>query len=314
MHAHTPAGGPADTVLICLVLLAGVAVYVGPAIANRERRPWPAYRYVLWTAGMAAIGVAVLRPAGAERPDFVQHTIDHLLLGMVAPLLLACAAPVTLALRSLHPVPARRLSRLLKSPPLRLFTHPVTALLLNTGGLWVLYTTGLYASMHGNPVLLLAVHAHFLLAGYLFTAAIIGVDPASHRHRHAYRAGVLGIGLAAHGILAKYLYGHPPVGVSEDQAHEGSILMYYAGDAVEVILVVIVCARWFRGTHPDVEHRRLGLAAPDRKGRPPAVQGAVGGDAVLGSGTRLMRRVVSGERRGRPRRSAHGFPTSRARG
>jgi putative membrane protein len=272
MHAHTPAGGPADTVLVCLVLLAGVAVYVGPAVANRKRRPWPAYRCILWTAGVTAIGVAVLRPARAEGSDFVQHTVDHLLLGMVAPLLLACAAPVTLALRSLHPVPARRLSRLLKSPPLRLLTHPVTALLLNTGGFWALYTTGMYASMHGNPVLLLAVHAHFLLAGYLLTAAVIGVDPAPHRHRHAYRAVVLGIGLAAHGVL----------GVSENQVQDGSILMYYAGDAIDVILVVIVFAQWFRVARPDVEQRRISRVSPYKRERRYARQVAVGVDAATG--------------------------------
>jgi putative membrane protein len=257
MHAHTVSDGSTGTIVVVLLLLAAIAAYIGPAVANRRRRPWPAYRCALWTAGIVAIGVSVLRPTVGGTPDFVQHMVDHLLVGMLAPLLLAGAAPATLALRSLHPVPARRFSRLLKSPPLRLLNHPVTALLLNVGGLWAVYSTGVYPSMHDNPLLLLVVHAHFLFAGYLFTAAVIGVDPTPHRRRYAYRAVILGIGLAAHGILSKHLYAHPPTGVAQAEALQGSMLMYYAGDAIDVVLVVVVCAQWFRATRPDAARRSL---------------------------------------------------------
>jgi putative membrane protein len=265
MHAHTLSDGPTGTVVVVVLLLAAVAAYIGPAVANRRRRPWPAYRCALWAAGVVAIGVSVLRPGAEGTPDFVQHMVDHLLLGMLAPLLLAAAAPMTLALRCLHPLPARRLSRLLRSPPLRLLSHPATALLLNVGGLWVLYTTGVYPSMHGNPLLLLAVHAHFLLAGYLFTAAVIGVDPTAHRSRYAYRAVILGIGLAAHGALSKHLYGHPPIAAVEAQVQQGSMLMYYVGDVIDAVLIVVVCAQWFQATRPRVFRHSpsLGVSGAD---------------------------------------------------
>jgi hypothetical protein len=89
----------------------------------------------------------------------------------------------------------------------------VVAAGLGAGGLWLFYTTRLYPVVHDHPVAHLAAHGHFLLAGYLFTFAIAGVDPAPHRADYGSRAAVLVGYLAVHGILARYLYGHPPAGV-----------------------------------------------------------------------------------------------------
>jgi putative membrane protein len=246
-HAHGVVPGDA---LLVVALIAAVAVYVGPALANRRRRPWPAYRSVLWSGGVACLGAAALPiPVGVDGP-FVEHTVDHILVAMLAPLLIAFSAPVTLALRTLDAVPARRVTRLFGFPVVRFATQPVTALVLNTGGMWAVYTTGVFESMHDNALLASLVHLHFFVAGYLFTAAVAGIDPTPFRHRHAYRAAVLAAAVAAHGILAKWLFAHPPVGVSRSGAEAGSVLMYYAGDAIDAVLIVAVCAQWFRASRP----------------------------------------------------------------
>ena len=86
--------------------------------------------------------------------------------------------------------------------------------MLSVGGLWLLYTTGLYPAMHHHPGLHVLVHAHMFLAGYLFTAAMVSVDPMPHRRSFPHRSLVLVLALAAHDILAKYLYAHPPAGVA----------------------------------------------------------------------------------------------------
>ena len=96
----------------------------------------------------------------------------HLLLGMLAPLLIALSAPMTLLLRTLNVNYARKLSRLLRSHPIRFFSHPIVASILNIGGLWLLYTTNLYTAMHGNLLLHIIVHIHVFIAGYLFTISI----------------------------------------------------------------------------------------------------------------------------------------------
>jgi putative membrane protein len=122
--------------------------------------------------------------------------------------------------------------------------------MLNAGGLWLLYTTELFPAMHRHPWLATLVHLHMLAAGYLFTAAMIGADPMPHRPSRPVRAVVLVAGLAAHGILAKYLYGHPPAGVPVVQAEAGAQLMYYGGDLLHLALLVVFCRQWYAASAP----------------------------------------------------------------
>ena len=60
------------------------------------------------------------------------------------------------------------------------------------------------------------------------------------------RIAVLVIALAAHSILAKTIYANPPAGVSVDEAHMGAMLIYYGGDVVDVAILTILCAHWYR--------------------------------------------------------------------
>ena len=182
--------------------------------------------------------------------------VGHLLLGMLAPLLLVRAAPVTLALRTLSVDSARRLSRVLGSPGVRFLTEPAVAATLSVGGLWALYAGGLYAQLHHRPVLHLVVHAHVLGAGYLLTQSLVGLDPMPHRRSFPHRAVVLVLAVAGHDILAKFLYAHPPSGVPDTEAARAAMLMYYGGDALSILLMVLLCARWFR-PHPRKNPGRL---------------------------------------------------------
>jgi putative membrane protein len=251
VHEHGASSTASLEAVVAVVALVVIAVYLGAVIRNRRRRPWPASRSVLWVAGVVTAAVAVAGPlADAGHDSFPAHMLGHLLLGMLAPLLLVLAAPVTLALRSLHPVPARRLSALLRTPVARFFVHPVPAATLNVVGLWMLYATEFYSVMHANPFVAMLVQVHVFVAGYLFTASMISVDPMPHRPGHAFRAIVLVLALAGHAVLAKHLYGHPPAGVPAGEAEPGSLLMYYGGDVVEGALFVVLCAQWYRRTAP----------------------------------------------------------------
>lgn len=256
----TPGG-----VALAALVTAGALYLLGVMAVRRRGRWWPAGRTACWLAGL---GTAVATVAGplprAAHHDFAAHMAGHLLLGMAAPLLLVAAAPVTLALRARPAAQARVLSHVLASGPARLATHPVTAAILNAGGLWALYAAGLYRATAGHPWAHLAVQAHVVAAGYLFTAAMIGVDPAPHRPGRRIRAAVLIAFLAAHPILAKHLYAHPPAGVAAGPA--GAELMYYGGDLADAVLIVIFCRQWYRAADP---RRRAGPAAPRIPSVPP---------------------------------------------
>ncbi|MVO98328.1 cytochrome c oxidase assembly protein [Paenibacillus lutrae] len=236
-------------ILLCALLIA--LYFMAARISNRQYRSWPLSRYFFWTFGVASAAAAVGGPlANLALTDFKAHMAGHLLLGMLAPLLLALAAPMTLLLRTLSLRSSRRLSRLLKSRPLRILSDPVTATLLNIGGLYILYTTDLFLRMHESLTLHIFIHIHVFLAGYLFTISIIYIDPSSHRTSYRYRAVVCILALAAHGILAKYIYSHPPAGVPLIQAETGAKLMYYGGDLIEIVFITIFCFQWYKATRP----------------------------------------------------------------
>ena len=239
--------------MLVLPFVAAAGLYAGAVWVSRRRRPWPWHRLLLWCTGLALCLVAVTGPlARHAEHSLCAHMVGHLLLGMLGPLLLVLAAPVTLALRALPVRAARALVRVLGTLPLRFLTHPVTAAAMNLGGLWLLYTTPLLTHLHEHPLLHVLVHVHVLVWGYLFTAAVLGLDPDPHRRGRPYRAVVLGAFVAGHSILAKFLYGHPPPGVSAADAEQGAMVMYYGGDLVDVALLILFCHGWYVASRPRV--------------------------------------------------------------
>ena len=247
-NSHVHGGGiPLDVILVSFLAIAMIVYLSGVVSSHLRGRPWPLVRLGFWTAGIALAAAAVIGPlADAAHESFVAHMWAHLFSGMLAPLLLVLAAPVTLALRTLDVTPARRLSRLLRSAPARLVAHPISAAVLSAGGLWLIYATPVFEAMQTIRISHLFVHAHLLVAGYLFTAAVIGIDPRPHPPSRAVSVIVLVLVMASHGILAKYLYAHPPIGVPVADAHEGAQLMYYLGAWVEGAIIVIFCTQWYR--------------------------------------------------------------------
>jgi len=238
------------------VLLPAVALFVCAAVylylvrqARRGNpvRGWSPWRVGSFMAGLLLLAVALLPPvASIADGDFRGHMAQHMLVGMYAPPALMLGAPVTLLLRALPTARARLLASLLHSGPVRLLTHPATALLLATGGLAVLYFTPLYDITTANPVGHGLLHVHFLLSGCLFAYVIIGPDPAPARPGVRMRLVYLGVAIAAHAVIAELMYGgfwvhvHAPI----PQVQGGAEIMYYGGDVAELLLAAALVATW----------------------------------------------------------------------
>ena len=250
------------------VLILALAAYLVGVHRNRARGQWSRWRTTFWIGGLVCVGIGWAGPlAESARHGFIAHMGTHLLLGMLGPLLLVLAAPGTLALRTLPTRGARVLSAVLRSPPVRVVTHPVVAAVLNAGGLWLLYATDLFELMHSSIILHTAIHLHVLLAGLVFTVAMIGPDPNPHRASLRTRATVLVLFIAVHSILGKWLYANPLPGVAPSDARAGAQLMYYGGDAIDLVILVLLFAGWY----PDSRFRsRLLPGNPSRElGRRP---------------------------------------------
>ncbi|WP_225823430.1 cytochrome c oxidase assembly protein [Streptomyces naphthomycinicus] len=261
---HPSGGTLLETLLPALVLTAAACAYL--VLARRARRAnpargWSRRRTTWFLTGVLLLGLALLPPvASFSHEDFRGHMIQHLLIGMYAPLAFALSAPVTLLLRALPPARGRQLTAVLHSPAARVIARPAVALTLSTGSLALLYFTPLYNATTSDPAAHWLLHAHFLLSGFLFAYVIAGPDPAPARPGVRARLVYLGVAVAAHAVIAQLIYGgfwadiHAPI----SQVQGGAEIMYYGGDIAELLLAAALVATW----RPDRPRAAFGTVVP----------------------------------------------------
>lgn len=270
--AHAPlhhvAGGSFDPLWLLYLLVVAAALGYGLLVWTQRRRgrPWPVLRTLSFLLGIGVLA-AGLSPGLMARAhaDIGAHMTQHLLLGMYAPLLLVLGWPVSLLLRSLPVGAARTLTRTLHRGPLRALLSPWTALLLNIGGMALLYLTPLYAAMLSSPWLHLLVHFHVIAAGFLFTLVVAGAEPLPGLAPFRWRAGTLLAGMTLHAVLAKVMYARLlPAGLpgAPEQLQAAARQMYYWGDLAEILLGVLLFWGWLRARDRARERARGKDPAP----------------------------------------------------
>jgi putative copper resistance protein D len=268
-----------DPVPFALAVISGWLYVSGVRRLAARGRAWRVSRSLAFGAGLATLLVATQSGLAAyDTVLFSAHAVQHLLLGMVAPLLLVLGAPMTLALQAAHRPTQRWLIGVFKHPVIRLLTHPITAWLLFGTSMFGLYLTGLYELSLRNGVFHAWVHLHFVVVGALFAEAVIGVDPGWWGARRSNPLGyparlllvvllvpfhaVLGLALLStdHAVAADWYVGVGRTwGTSPltDQ-RTGAAIMWGIGDLLGVLLAGIVLYQWMRAD--ERQARRLDAA------------------------------------------------------
>ncbi|MGV9563786.1 cytochrome c oxidase assembly protein [Streptomyces sp. NPDC003480] len=258
---HGAGSGLLETLLPALALVACAGAYLRLARLARLRNPgrgWSPWRTAGFTTGLALLAAALLPPiAPLAHTDFRGHMVQHLLIGMYAPLALVLGAPVTLLLRTLTAPRARLVAAVVHSRPVRWPARPAVALLLSTGSLAVLYFTPLYDFAMVHPAGHWLLHAHFLMSGCLFAYVIAGPDPGPARPGVRTRLVYLGCAIALHAVISQLMYGgirvdvHAPI----PEVQGGAEIMYYGGDIAELLLAAALVATWRpeRRSHPAAQ-------------------------------------------------------------
>lgn len=258
MLADAGAAALAVDVPVLVVLLFAAAAYVrgDRALLGRGRR-WPGSRTASFLGGIALLAVAVLPPLGTlDDERFPAHVAQHVLLGMLGPLLLALGAPVTLALQVLARPAKRRLLAVLHAPALAVPFTPVVGLGLFAGSLFLLYLTPLFELSLRSPLVHGLVHAHFLVAGSVFLWPLVSPDPVPGRLPHAGRVLIAALTVPAHAVLGLALlagddllaggwYGaHVPDPLADQRL--GATVLWGLGDLVGLALTGVVLGQWYR--------------------------------------------------------------------
>jgi putative copper resistance protein D len=228
--------------------------------------PVPRLRTAAFLGGLAAVAVALM--SGIERYDttlFSVHMAQHLLLLLVAPPLIALAAPITQLLRAASPaVRTRLLLPLLHSTPVAVLAHPIVAWLTFGLVLWVTHFSPLFDIALENPGAHQLEHAAYLIAALLFWWPVVGLDPAPRRMGYPARLLYLLLQLPLNSFLGMALlfadaplYPHyatlgSPYGITAlaDQQLAGGI-MWFAGDIAFIGAILAVVAGWMRHEQRD---------------------------------------------------------------
>lgn len=196
--------------LLWLVIAVAAVVAYGLGVRTLQRRGdrWPWHRTLLWGMGcLALVYVTSGGPAAYGRTLFSAHMVQHMALSMVVPALLVFGAPVTLAVRAL---PRRRdgsrgprewLLGAIESRAGRLLAHPLVAAGLFAGSLVVFYYSPLFGLALRTHVGHELMMIHFLVVGYLFCQALVGVDPGPSRPSYPLRLLLLFATMAFHAFF-----------------------------------------------------------------------------------------------------------------
>lgn len=246
--------------LLALALLAVAGTGGAAAVARLHRRgvAWPVRRSVAAAAGLAATATAVALPVTGALDPARLHAAQHLLGGMVGPLLLALSAPVTLALRALPPRGRRVLLAVVHSRVAGVATSPGVVVVLDVGGLAAVYLTDLADHLHHAPVLAAAVHLHLFVAGYLLAAVLAGPDPLRRRTGTASALALLVVVAAAHQVVMTVAYAQALTapGGPDAAAMGAAALMRAGGHLVDAALVAAVMTRWYAATGRELARQR----------------------------------------------------------
>jgi putative membrane protein len=252
-----------------LLLVLSAAGYLAGVRRLRGRgRDWPSLRTAAFVAAWSSLAIATQAwPAAHEGDSFTAHAVQHVLIGMVGPVLLALSAPVTLALQAAPRPWQRALLGVVHGRVVRALTQPLVAAALFAGSLFVLYLTPLFELSAENRLVHALVHAHFVLTGSAFFWPLVSPDPVRRRLPHPARMLLVFLTVPVHAVLGLALLSagspvapdaYPDLGSQRTAAG----VLWATGDLVGVAVTALVLVQWMRHDEREGarEDRRLAAA------------------------------------------------------
>jgi cytochrome c oxidase assembly factor CtaG len=170
-----------------LAPIAVVAALYGLRVRTlaRRGRPVAPLKVSSFATGLAVLVVALVTPVDSigEERLFSVHMFQHLLIGDLAPLLLALGLSGPLLRPLLAPHWVQRA---------RIVTHPLVALPLWAGNLWLWHLPRLYVAALEHPLVHTLQHACFLAGGLLLWSTLLGLLPGPRWYGLGARLASLG--------------------------------------------------------------------------------------------------------------------------
>lgn len=273
-----------DLVWLSIAIGATILYLYGVYKLRKRGDEWPLSRTVTWVAGMALLAWVTCGPLSVyEQYLFSVHMLAHMLLTMGVPVLLVPGAPVTLLLRAseARTDESRGLREwvlwAVHTPWAKLVTNPIFAGINFAASLVIFYYTPLFAWSTKDHLGHQWMIVHFLITGYLFVQALVGIDPGPAKLSYVLRLLLLIGTLAFHAFFGLSLmsgdalllpewygamgrtWGESPL----DDQHTGGAIAWGIGEMPAAVLTIIVSIQWFKS---DIREARRLDRASDRTG------------------------------------------------
>jgi cytochrome c oxidase assembly factor CtaG len=253
-----------DIEVLPVVLILGAAVLYGWGVARANRlhprHPWSVGRTVAFYGGLLTTAIAVMSFIGVyDGVLFWDHMIQHLILIMVAPPLLAIGAPLRLTLNATIGDAHRWVVRGLRSKVAQLLGHPVFAFLVYALIIPLTHLTSFFNYLLTNEPLRDIEQLLYLIVGYLFWRQIFDGEPNRYRLQPGMKMLLLflavpvdtftGLSLTSltHEPFPAYAAMHRTWGPSLLlDLHTGGAIMWVGGDSLMMLALIPLAIQWMR--------------------------------------------------------------------
>jgi len=253
-----------EPVVVVLVCAVGAAYWLG---LRRLGGRWPVSRTVSFFAGLGCVLLVTVTWVGVYAGTlFWVRALQNLVLLMVAPLLLALGAPLTL-LRDLLPEPTRaRGSRLLHSAALRALTFPPLIAVLLVAPLYLVYLTPLNEAAQRHGPVAFAAGLGLVAAGFGYFWTRLRIDPTPRSDPHLVTVAMSIAEVVLDGALGLRLWLGPTVATGYyaglrswgpdlrlDQTI-GAGVLWFGGDLAGLVFLAAVARRMVHDEEEQAQH------------------------------------------------------------
>ncbi len=173
--------GPFSLLVATALIGAGYWYLRGDWLLAARGRRWPPGRTSAFLAGLVVVDLALQSPVATFTGMYFQaHVLQHLLLMVVAPPLLALGAPSTMLLQTAGRKTKVAWLALLRSRPFAVLTHPLPVWALYFGIMFAFFLSSLINVAMHHMALMDFLNVIFLLGGCLYWWPMVGADPIVH--------------------------------------------------------------------------------------------------------------------------------------
>jgi putative copper resistance protein D len=247
---------PFALVTLATVVLVGVWYVQSVWALSSRGRTWSPKRTASFLCGLVMIDLALQSPVATFTMGYFEaHMVQHLLLMVIAPPLLALGAPMTLALQTSGRTTKVRLLRVLNSRAFRWWSHPIPTAAAYYVSMFAFFLTSALNVAMTHMWLMDVVNLAFLIAAMHFWWPIVGIDAIPHwplSHGMKMVALLIGVPIESFLALALLTATRPAASMyTVSSTHGGAAILWIGAEAFTFLALIPVFIQWLR-----VEGRR----------------------------------------------------------